>query len=77
MRLYRRLARLYEQRLPNVPLIRLAPHLYVRRAKIWISRGSDWISTASGSERSLRQRPPLPLAVLTCRFNPDTGAPNI
>jgi len=31
--------------------------LYARHTKIWISQGVDWISTASGSERSLRQRP--------------------
>src|SRR5882672_7638456 len=30
--------------------------LYARHTKIWISQGVDWISTASGSERSLRQR---------------------
>ncbi|HZF37729.1 MAG TPA: hypothetical protein VE715_02800, partial [Blastocatellia bacterium] len=29
--------------------------LYARHTKIWISQGVDWISTASGSERSLRQ----------------------
>src|SRR5882672_12034993 len=32
------------------------PDLYARHTKIWISQGVDWISTASGSERSLRQR---------------------
>ncbi|HEY9430742.1 MAG TPA: hypothetical protein VI260_04570, partial [Blastocatellia bacterium] len=26
-------------------------------AKIWISRGIDWIGTASGADLSLRQRP--------------------
>src|SRR5882672_6877556 len=30
--------------------------LYARHTKTWISQGVDWISTASGSERSLRQR---------------------
>jgi hypothetical protein len=48
--------------------------LYVRHSKI--SQGADWISIASGSERPLAKAPPLPLAVLTLRLNPDLGAPN-
>src|SRR5882672_647716 len=36
--------------------IDVAHELYARHTKIWISQGVDWISTASGSERSLRQR---------------------
>jgi len=35
----------------------MAPHLYARRAKIWISQCADWISTASGSERPLEKAP--------------------
>jgi hypothetical protein len=32
-------------------------------AKIWISQGADWISTASGSERPLAESP------LACMLN--------
>ena len=45
-----------EGTLPNRTQPRQCKYLYVRRAKIWISQGDDRISTASGSERSLRQR---------------------